>query len=174
MNINAVKILVLIIGSILLVAFSNTNSIYKITEGEVAFSSDAIFEIISATSVKLTGALDTSTNKFAFFVPNNSFEGFNSLLQKDHFNESYLESEKNPRSIFTGKIIEKIHYNLPGVYTIRAKGILNIHGIEQERIIKCELTIEKEKIKVVSNFSIFLVDYDITIPRIVFDKISPK
>ncbi len=168
------KISGILFCSILLIAFTKINTIYKITEGKITFSSEASFETITATSEKLTGALDTSNQKFAFFVSNSSFEGFNSLLQSEHFKESYIESEKNPRSVFTGKIIEKVPFQIPGIYSVRAKGLLNIHGVEQERIIKCELTIENETIKVVSNFSVYLVDHGIAIPRIVFDKISPE
>ncbi|GDX52357.1 hypothetical protein LBMAG27_14040 [Bacteroidota bacterium] len=158
----------------MLFAYSNSGSIYKITEGTITFVSEASFETVTAKSEKLNGLLDTTTQEFAFYVANNSFEGFNSLLQREHFNESYVESEKNPRSLFTGKIIEKIIFNKSGTYIIRAKGILNIHGVEQERIIKCELIIENNLIKVNSDFTVFLADHDITIPKIVFDKISPE
>ena len=160
--------------SFLTFAFGAPNTIYKTTEGHVTFSSVAEFETINASSEKLTGALDTSTQMFAFYVSNNSFVGFNSSLQQDHFNESYLESDKNPRSFFTGKIIEQVPFEKLGVYEVRAKGKLNIHGVEQERIIKCVLTIEKDVIKVTSDFSVFLADHDITIPKIVFEKISPE
>ncbi len=155
-------------------AFQKVNTIYKSTEGKIIFLSEAAFETITATSEKVSGALDTSTQMFAFYVANNSFEGFNNVLQREHFNESYLETEKNPRSVFTGKIIEKINLKKPGIYQVRAKGILNIHGVEQERILKCEMIVEKETIKVTCKFSVFLTDHNISIPKIVFEKISPE
>lgn len=158
----------------LTVALGSTNTIYKTTEGQITFVSAAEFETITATSQKLTGALDTSSQMFAFYVTNNSFEGFNSLLQQDHFNESYMESEKNPRSFFTGKIIEQVTFSKPGNYGVRAKGKLNIHGVEQERIIRCDLIIDKDEIKVKSDFSIFLAEHDISIPKIAFEKIAPE
>ncbi len=40
----------------------------------------------------------------------NSFKGFNSALQKEHFNENYMESENFPYASFEGKIIEDIDY----------------------------------------------------------------
>lgn len=78
----------------MLFAYSNSGSIYKITEGTITFVSEASFETVTAKSEKLNGLLDTTTQEFAFYVANNSFEGFNSLLQREHFNESYVESEK--------------------------------------------------------------------------------
>lgn len=159
---------------VLLSSFRKPNSIYKVTEGSITFVSEASFETVTATSKKLNGLLDTINQEFAFSVANSSFEGFNSLLQREHFNESYLESEKNPRSKFTGKIIEKVNFSKQGTIQVRAKGILNIHGVEQERIIKCELTIEPGMLKVTSNFSVFLADHEISIPKIVYEKISPE
>ena len=160
--------------SLLTIAFGNSNTIYKTSQGQITFVSDAEYETMTVTSEKLTGALDTSTQMFAFYVANNSFQGFKSSLQKEHFNESYMESDKNPRSFFTGKIIERIPFNIPGIYIVRAKGNLNIHGVEKERILKCELTIDKKWIKVTTDFTVFLVDHEISIPKIVFEKISPE
>ncbi len=61
-----------------------------------------------------------------------------------------------------------------GVYSIRAKGILNIHGVEQERIIKVDLRISKEVIYANANFTVLLQDHNITIPRVVFQKIAEE
>ena len=75
------------------------------------------------------------------FVP---LMGLTIPLQKDHFNENYLESTKYPNATFTGKIIENVDLSVDGVYTIRAKGKLNIHGIEQERILKSRISCRRE------------------------------
>ena len=72
------------------------------------------------------------------------------------------------------KIIENIPFDKQGIYNVRAKGILKIHGIDQERIIKCDIQIEKGTIKVTCRFSVLLADHGITVPRIVYDKISPE
>jgi len=60
-------------------------------------------------------------------------------LQKEHFNENYLESDKYPEASFKGKIIEDIDLDKDGEYEVRAKGELTIHGIMQERIIKANI-----------------------------------
>ena len=74
---------------------------------------------------------------------NRSFKGFNSPVQQEHFYENYIEDDKFPRSSFQGKIIEKIDANLTGDFNVRAKGILDIHGVKQERIIPGTLIIEE-------------------------------
>ena len=103
-----------------------------------------------------------------------TFEGFNSPLQREHFNENYMESKKYPKASFTGKIIEAIDFQKDGTYSIRAKGQLNIHGVEQERIIKSQLEVSGNKIKIQSTFSVPLSDHNITIPKIVYQKIAEE
>lgn len=50
-----------------------------------------------------------------------------------------MESDRFPKVNFVGKIIEKIDFEQPGVQSVRAKGKLTLHGVEQERIIKSQL-----------------------------------
>src|SRR5260221_6383640 len=75
------------------------------SDGEIKFASKAQLEMIKASSNKLHGIIDPATNKFAFLVSIPSFQGFNSELQRKHFNENYLESDKFAMAKFSGKII---------------------------------------------------------------------
>lgn len=140
--------------------------------GEVHFTSDAPLEIIQAESKSLKGAIDVQKKSFAFSMPINSFQGFNSDIQRTHFLENYLEQKKYPSASFKGKIIEDIPFDQNGVYTIRAKGILDIHGVEKERIVKGELTINSDGVFIETDFTIPLIDHNIAIPRIVQQKIA--
>lgn len=154
-------------------SFAGTK-IYEVRSGEVRFSSEAPKELISASSRKLQGVLDAEKMIFAFKVNITSFIGFNSPLQRDHFNENYMESRNFPDAVFKGKIIESVDLSKDGTYQVRAKGKLSIHGIEQERIIKVQMVIKNAKCQVFSSFPILLSDHDIKIPRIVDDKLSPE
>jgi polyisoprenoid-binding protein YceI len=147
-------------------------SIYTSNNGIIKFKSEAPLELINASSRELKGAVDISKNTFAFRIRIKSFEGFNSPLQKEHFNENYMESEKYPEATFSGKIIETIDYAQKGKYTVRAKGKLVIHGVEQERIIKSEMDVQNTFIKITSNFTVLLSDYNIPIPRVVKEKLA--
>src|SRR5437763_10372807 len=64
--------------------------------GEVKFVSQAPLETIKATSKKLTCVLDADKRTYAFSIAITSFDGFNSPLQKEHFNENYMDSSKIP------------------------------------------------------------------------------
>jgi hypothetical protein len=76
-----------------------------------------------------------------------------------------MESNKYPDASFTGKIIEEDDLNVTGTYQVRAKGILVVHGVEQERIIKSTIRMNKGKVSLNSVFSVLLTDHGIKIPR---------
>lgn len=147
---------------------------YKLAEGSVYFKSDAPLELIEAESGEIKGIIDVDKRTFAFTIPMNSFKGFNSALQREHFNENYLESVKFPNATFSGKIIEQTDLTKDGEYIVRAKGKLSIHGIEQERIIKSTVVVSDGKMKVTSRFTVLLKEHEIDIPRIVFQKIAEE
>ena len=147
---------------------------FKTSQGTVKFISNAPLELIQAQSEKIAGLLNTSDRSFAFSIPLRSFEGFNSDLQRTHFNENYVESSKFPNATFEGKIIEEIDFSIPGEYDVRGKGKFTIHGVEQVRIIKCHLSVQKNAITIRSKFSVLLADHNIKIPTIVSKKITEE
>lgn len=153
--------------------FSQPATQYFIQNSTIRFVSNASLERIEAVSTELRGIIDISSNSFAFSVNNTSFRGFNSQLQEEHFNENYLES-KTPKCTFSGKIIDDIDFNKDGTYIIRAKGILNVKGIGQERIIKSTVAVKGKEVFISGEFVILLADHEIRIPRIVQQKIAPE
>ncbi len=150
------------------------SQLYRIKEGRIHFKSEAPLELIEASSSKLRGLIRTDDQTFAFSVANESFEGFNSALQREHFNENYMESSRYPNCTFTGKIIEPVDFTKEGTYTVRAKGKLSVHGVDVERIIKSTLTIKGNTISVQSEFIVPLQEHNITIPKIVYQKIAEE
>ena len=148
--------------------------VYRTSTASVYFKSDAPLEVIEAKSQNLKGAINVSKRTFAFSIPINSFMGFNNPLQREHFNENYLESKKYTNATFTGKIIEKIDFSKDGKHLVRAKGKLTIHGVTQERIIKSTLEIKEGKVLVNTNFTVLLAEHKIRVPKIVYQKISKE
>ena len=151
-----------------------TDGVFRCENGKINFKSEAPLEVISAKSGKLRGVIDTAKQTFAWSVEIKTFEGFNSPLQREHFNENYMESKKYPKASFSGKIIEKIDFQKNGTYSVRAKGQLNIHGVEQERIIKSQLEVSGGKLRVQASFTVPLADHNITIPKVVYQKIAEE
>jgi hypothetical protein len=142
----------------LLASFFSVGQIYTCRDGLTRFTSEAPLELIKAESDNTVGVLDAGTRNVAFSVFIDSFEGFNSGLQKEHFRENYMESLKYPNATFKGKIIEDIDLTKPGVSTIRAKGILNIHGTEVEKIVKVKIHVKGTEIAIETQFEVPLSD----------------
>lgn len=153
-------------------ALQEKQDIIKVTESHVEFTSNAPLEIIQAETDAMAGLIDMNEGTFAFSIPMVSFIGFNSPLQMEHFHENYMESNKYPNATYQGRIIEDIDFNEHGTINIRTKGILNIHGQEQERIIPSEITISDKNIRIRAEFIVPLSDHDISIPKIVEQKIA--
>jgi hypothetical protein len=154
--------------------YANVSQVYSVKSSKVKFKSVAELELITAESTALTGLVDPNTKNFAFSVSNKSFDGFNSALQKEHFNDNYLESDKYPNTTFTGRIIDDIDFKKYGIYPIRVKGMFKIKGITREELIKGTIEVSSGGIKLNSAFSVLLSDYEIRIPRIVNQKIAPE
>lgn len=166
-------ILSLLLVSLSSKAYTQTN-IFEVKQGTVKFSSETRQELINASSPALKGVIDIDKKIFAFKISIRSFVGFNSPLQREHFNENYMESAAYPEASYNGKIIENVDLSKDGIYKVRTKGKLRIHGIEQEQIIKAVITVKDNTMKITSDFIVLLADYDIKIPRIVSDKLSSQ
>ena len=150
------------------------SGLYSTNDGFVKFVSDAPLEFITAESESLKGLVDPEKRTFAFRLDVNTLKGFNSPLQQEHFYENYMETDQFPTAQFSGKIIEELNMNSEAWQTIRAKGTIEIHGISQERIIKCMIRIEGDKMEVKSNFTVLLAEHNITIPKLVYQKIAEE
>lgn len=163
-------VFILVLGS----SFREPLSIFNITKGNITFSSDAPLELITAASNELKGLIETEKKQFAFSIKVKSFKGFNSGFQRDHFNENYLETDKYPDATFSGKIIEDVDFTKNSIVSVRAKGILTVHGVPKERIIKSDMTIKDGLIFIKANFTVLLADHNIPIPKVVHEKLASE
>ncbi len=155
-------------------AYAQQGSLYYTNTGKISFKSESKQELISASSDEMQGIIDEEKKTFVFKVQIRTFNGFNSALQQEHFNEKFLESEKFPQATFMGKIIEDIDFKKDGVFEIRAKGKLWIHGVENERIIRSVITIKNGIAKIQSHFTVALSDHNIKVPKVVHEKVSSE
>ncbi len=148
------------------------SQVYMCKDGTTKFTSEAPLELIKAQSNKTVGAIDCGNKNVAFSINVDSFEGFNSGLQKEHFKENYLETMKYSNATFKGKIIEDVDFTKNGTYTVRAKGTFNIHGTEKEKIIKTKITVKDKEILIETSFEVPLEDHNIKVPKVVNQKIA--
>lgn len=153
-------------------ASAQDQAILKLTRSEVTFTSEAPLETIRATNARSVGALDIRSRTFAVQVPIASFEGFNSPLQREHFNENYLLSGTYPKCVFQGRIIETLDLLVPGGYAVRAKGLFTLKDRSVERIIPCQVIVSEKGVRVTALFDVSLDEHGIRVPRIVQQKIA--
>jgi len=147
--------------------------VMRCENARVEFVSEAPLELISAVSEECVGVLDLERQEFAFRVRIRSFEGFNSPLQKEHFNENYMESEKYAFALFEGRFIEALDIGEAGRKILRVKGGLTAHGVKHERVLDIAIIVsEQGEVFFESDFEVALARHEIEVPRIVYQKIS--
>lgn len=152
--------------------FAQERRLLSVQRAEVSFVSDAPMERIAASNSKATGLLDPAARQFAVKIPIADFEGFNSPLQREHFNENYMATATWPHATFQGRIIEAVDLTVPGEHSVRAKGAFTIRGVERERIVPCRVVVSNEGVRVTATLDVALEDHGIRIPRVVQQKIA--
>ena len=167
------KKLVLFITCITIVSSVFSQNLYKAVNGDISFFSKTPMEDIDAVNKDVKALINTKTGEVAFIATNVGFH-FEKPLMEEHFNENYMESDKYKVSVFKGKIQEKINYSENGKHKVTVKGIINIHGVEQEREITGEVVIEEGKIKVMNEFIVKVKDHKIKIPKLVVKNIAEE
>ena len=148
------------------------SSLFYVKKASIRFRSEAALETITAESQNIQGIVNIDKRTFAFSVLNSSFTGFNSTLQREHFNENYLESDKYPVTLFKGKIIEDIDLKKPGTYEVRSKGTFILHGMSREKIIRSKIIVKDGWFEIESAFMVYLNEYNIKVPKVVHEKIA--
>lgn len=144
---------------------------YKSSNGSIKFYSEELLEDITAINNEVKSIFDAETGNLVFSVAISAFE-FDKSLMKEHFNEKYLESNKYPKATFQGNVTGfKIDQKNPLVW---AKGVLDIHGQKQKITQNGSLDFAKDKVVIHSFFVLKLVDYDITIPSLMFQNIAEE
>ena len=140
-------------------------------KGKISFFSEAPLEDISAVNENVSAIIVSQTGGFAFRVKIVEFTFPNSLMQ-EHFNESYLESEKYPLSTFTGVIDDFSDLDLSNEQNLVVNGSLSMHGISKVAQMKANAKMINDELHISSTFDVALKDYDIDIPKIMIYKIA--
>ena len=156
-----------------LVSMSSFAQIYiaKDKSAQIKFFSETPVENIDATNEAVTSILNTSTDSVVVKVPINAFIFPKSLMQ-EHFNENYMESAKFPQAKFRGKIMEDIDFSKNGENKVTCKGDLTIHGVTKPVTLAGTLKVTDGKVVIDSKFLVKLKDYNIEVPKVVFQNIA--
>jgi hypothetical protein len=117
--------------------------------------------------------IDTKTGNIQFSLLMKGFE-FERALMQEHFNENYVESNKFPKTEFKGMITNNssVNYSKDGVYPVKVKGSLTMHGETKDVVADGKLTVKAGKISANADFPVTLADFKVTIPQLVADKVA--
>jgi polyisoprenoid-binding protein YceI len=145
--------------------------LYSCKNARISLFSTAPIEDIAATSASGTSVFNAATGELAFSVNISSFKFKKSLMQ-EHFNSQYMESDKYPKAMFKGKILERINLSQNGSYPVTVAGELDVHGVKQTRTLQGNIAVNNGTISMASVFMVKCADHNIEIPKIVFHNIA--
>ncbi|WP_343680147.1 YceI family protein [Chryseobacterium arthrosphaerae] len=146
---------------------------YSSKTGKVTFEASVpLFEDIYAQDDNNTVVINADTGEMASVSAVKNFH-FKTKLMEEHFNESYAETAKYPKTTFRGKItgFDKTKLTAsPQKYTVQ--GTLNFHGVDKAVSSAATIYAKDGKIFMQGNFVAKPADYKVTIPKMVTKKIA--
>lgn len=167
------RMILLLFACLVLALSGKAQNRYFTRQGNISFFSEAPLENIEAHNTQVSSFINFDTGELVFSVPMKAFTFRKSLMQT-HFNERYVESDKYPRSTFKGAIenIKSVNLQQDGLYGVKVKGQLTIHGVTQPVAADGMLEVKNGKVTGRSIFTVTPEQFDIKIPLLVRNNIA--
>ncbi len=147
----------------LTISFQSNAQLFSTKSGSVSFFSSTPLEDIKAINSDVESKLLSTTGQLTFMLLVKGFRFPNEMME-EHFNESYLESDKFPKADFKGSItnLSAINFARDGSYPAMVKGNLTIHGVTKEVTTTGTIIIKNGKPTANCKFPVRVRDYGIT------------
>lgn len=162
----------LLINFLLLTFLANSQKMLTKT-GTISFDGSVpAFEAVKAKNESVTCVFNANNGQLASLVLLKAFR-FKTALMEEHFNENYVESDKYPKSILKGKLVDFQISDLsdkPKEYNL--KGSMELHGVKKDILIKVFLTKTNNGVEILSNFLLNASDFNIIIPAFTKSKLT--
>jgi hypothetical protein len=168
-----VKKIRLTIYALLCLCINAFSQLYMTKSGTVTIRSETFLESIHAVHKQVYAVIETAHKNIAFSLLVKGFE-FDRKLMQEHFNESYAETDKYPRSTFNGTYTEDVPLSTNGSYPVTIKGNLVLHGVTKNIVVPAILVVKDGKLSGTATFKLNPEDYNISIPFIVRQKIAKE
>jgi hypothetical protein len=140
--------------------------------GKISFFSDAAIEDITAENTMVGSLFNSTTGDLVYIVKIKDFI-FPKALMREHFNEKYMETEKFPKSLFNGKL-KGFNVNAKGEQSVIATGKLTMHGVTRDIEVPGKIQFDGGKALMKAKFIVVLADYNIKIPKLVWQNIAEE
>lgn len=139
-------------------------------QGKVAFFSYTPVENIKAENNQVLSIIDMSTGGIAVSMLMNAFI-FEKALMREHFNESYVESDMYPKATFEGQVV-----NFNGFTNARQthiiEGDFSMHGVTRKISVKASMREQDDRWILLGSFEAVVDDYHIKIPPMLSGNIA--
>ena len=156
------------------VAVSVFSQTYFTRSGNTDFKASVeAFEPVEAKNTSTTVILKTATGDIAAQLFINAFQ-FKVALMQEHFNENYMDSDKFPKAVFRGKLIDFDFANSTTEKEYKLTGTLTVRGIKKEINTTAKVILKEGKLFLDAKFIVEPQDFNIDIPSIVRKKIADK
>lgn len=146
---------------------------YMSKTGKVTFEASVpLFEDVFAQDDNNIVVLNADNGDIASVSVVKNFH-FKTKLMEEHFNESYAETAKFPKTTFSGKIINFDKSKLtasPQKYTVQ--GALTFHGVAKAYTSTATMYAKDGKIYMSGGFTVKAADHKVTIPKMVMKKVA--
>jgi hypothetical protein len=157
----------------LLIYFLGYGQQFMTRNGFIGFYSQTPLEDIRAENNQVYAIVDAGKKNLAFTLLLKGFI-FRKELMQEHFNENYVESDKYPKSTFSGSYSGDVPLNQDGVYHVTVKGNLSLHNVTKSIEIPATLEVAKGNLQGTASFNVKPEDFNISIPSLVRDKIAKE
>ena len=146
---------------------------YSTKTGKVHFEASVpLFDDVDAINSSAITVLNADTGDIAALLMVKNFK-FKVALMEEHFNESYAETAKYPKSTFTGKLANFNKEELSAVpKKYNLSGIVNFHGVDNKISTLANVSTQNGKIMITGNFLAKTEDFNVKIPKMVMKKIA--
>ena len=139
-------------------------------QGHIALFSYTPVENIKAENNQVLSIIDISNGRIAVSMLMHAFI-FEKALMREHFNESYVESDIYPQATFKGEIID-FEPLIPGEQTRIIKGDFTMHGVSEKLEIKAKINYNDGSYELGGNFEAKVDNYGIKIPPLLAGNIA--
>jgi hypothetical protein len=139
-------------------------------QGRVAFFSYTPVENIKAENNQVLSIIDLSDGRIAVSMLMNAFV-FEKALMREHFNESYVESDIYPEATFEGGIVD-FDSQLEGERTRIINGNFTLRGVTKALEIKTKIDYIDGNYSLSGSFEAMVDDYEIKIPPLLAGNIA--
>jgi len=149
------------------------SQLYSTRTGFIGFYSKTALEDIKGENNQVYAVIDAGKKNIAFQALLKGFI-FPKELMQEHFNENYVESDKYPKTTFTGTYTGEVPLNKDGIYNVTVKGSLTLHNVTKTIEEPATLEVKGGKLSGKSDFKLKPEDFNISIPSLVRDKIAKE